>query len=413
MQQLKELQLAENDYPGLDPFSLTVDTPIPFSLKRMWHQLIDFEKMTFTGPARDIPALLDAGSENLLVEPRYQPHAMGAAGPYINSAAKGIRRPLNLLRSRLLDKRFDFILHPGPFEPNLVGSTAEDLDRLVGGWIGHDRPITVLDLSGVPSSVLVRLIGSILRILYEALFWGREKTEGGKLRPLLVVMEEAHRYVNPDSGNVAADIVKRIAKEGRKYGVGAMLVSQRPAEIDETVLSQCGTIIALRLSNPSDRSRVKGALPDNLSGLMDLLPVLRTGEAIVAGEAARLPVRCRVFLPAEEHRPDSSDPKVSEAWGAKRASEGYDRMIAAWRAQNTYETVEDIVVDRQPVGSSNIASVGYDDATETLEVEFFSGAIYQYHNVGSDMYEQFMASGSKGAFLNAHIKNAFAYSRVG
>ena len=132
--------------------------------------------------------------------------------------------------------------------------------------MGHDKPLTILDLSGVPSSVLVRLIGSILRIVYKALFWSREKTEGRVLRTLLVVMEEAHRYVSPESGNVAADIVKRIAKEGRKYGVGAMLVSQRPAEIDETVLSQCGTLIALRLTNPADRARVKGALPDNLAG---------------------------------------------------------------------------------------------------------------------------------------------------
>src|SRR5208283_1987643 len=99
----------------------------------------------------------------------------------------------------------------------------------------------------------------------------------------------------------------------RKYGVGAMLVSQRPSEIDETALSQCGTIIALRLSNPDDRSRVKGALPDNLAGLMDLLPVLRTGEAIIAGEAARLPVRCRIMLPAEGHVPRSEDPRVTEA----------------------------------------------------------------------------------------------------
>jgi len=261
--------------------------------------------------------------------------------------------------------------------------------------------------------VLVRLIGSILRILYEALFWGREKTEGGKLRPLLVAMEEAHRYVNPESGNVAADMVKRIAKEGRKYGVGAMLVSQRPAEIDETVLSQCGTIVALRLSNPADRSRVKGALPDNLAGLMDLLPVLRTGEAIVAGESARLPVRTRVFLPDIEHRPDSGDPNVSVAWGTKRKSEGYDRMIASWRAQNTFEIVEEVKMERKAVSSTNIASIGYEEATETLEIEFQSGAVYQYHNVGLDMYENLCSASSKGQFLNTYIRNAYAYSRVG
>jgi DNA helicase HerA-like ATPase len=202
----------------------------------------------------------------------------------------------------------------------LGGQTAQDLDTLLAGWLGHDRPITILDLSGVPSSVLVRLIGSILRIVYEALYWSREKTEGGVLRPLLVVMEEAHRYVSPGSGNVAADVVKRIAKEGRKYGVGAMLVSQRPSEIDETILSQCGTLIALRLSNPADRGRVKGALPDNLSGLMDLLPVLRTGETIISGEAARLPVRCR--------------------------------MVASWRAQRTTAVVRDITIERTPINEN-------------------------------------------------------------
>ena len=353
IQELKESRLGAGPLPGLDPRSLTVDSPVPFSLKKLWYDLIDFETATFTGQQRDQPALEAAGDPATLTPPRYTPHAMGAAGPFLNQAAKGIRRQLNLLRSRLLDRRYDFILHPGPWEPDLGGQTAQDLDTLLGGWLGHDRPITILDLSGVPSSVLVRLIGSILRIVYEALYWSREKTEGGILRPLLVVMEEAHRYVGPDSGNVAADVVKRIAKEGRKYGVGAMLVSQRPSEIDETILSQCGTLIALRLSNPADRGRVKGALPDNLSGLMDLLPVLRTGETIISGEAARLPVRCRVSLPPADRLPRSSDPEVSRAWRTRRVAEGYDRMVASWRAQRTTAVVRDVAIERTPINEDD------------------------------------------------------------
>lgn len=349
IQELKEVRLRASPLPGLDPQSLTVDSPVPFSLKQLWFDLTDFETMTFTGVQRDQPAREALGDPETLTAPRYTPHAMGAAGPYLNQAAKGIRRPLNLLRSRLLDRRYDFILHPGPWEPDINGQAPQDLDTLLSGWLGHDRPITILDLSGVPSSVLVRLIGSILRIIYEALYWSREKTEGGVLRPLLVVMEEAHRYVSPESGNVAADIVKRIAKEGRKYGVGAMLVSQRPAEIDETVLSQCGTLIALRLSNPADRSRVKGALPDNLAGLMDLLPVLRTGETIICGEAARLPVRCRVSLPPADRLPRSSDPAVSVAWRTRRIAEGYDRMVASWRAQRTTAIVRTLTIDRKQI----------------------------------------------------------------
>lgn len=353
IQELKAAALQATPFAGLEPQSLTVDSPIPFSLVQCWYDLIDFEMRTLNGPQRDQPALEQAGNPLTLTAPRYTPAAMGAAGPFLNQQAKGIRRQLNLMRSRLLDHRFDFILHPGPWEPALNGTVALDLDQLLEDWLGHEKPVTILDLSGVPSSVLTTLVGSILRIVYEALYWGREKSEGGILRPLLVVMEEAHRYLSgsKDDGP-AADMVKRIAKEGRKYGIGAMVVSQRPAEVDETILSQCGTILALRLSNPEDRGRVKGALPDNLGGLVDLLPVLRTGEAIVAGEAARLPVRCRVTLPSPDQRPKSADPKVSEAWSSKRVAEGYDRIVAAWRAQRTFAVTRDLGIVRVPVNDT-------------------------------------------------------------
>lgn len=350
IQEMKTEVLAKKALPGLDPQSLTVDSPVPFSLKKCWYDLIDFETRTLNGPQRDQPALEQAGNAETLTPPKYAPAAMGAAGPFLNQQAKGIRRQLNLMRSRLLDHRFDFILHPGSWEPSLDGTVQHDLDKLLDDWLGHEKPVTILDLSGVPSSVLTTLVGSILKIVYEALYWSREKTEGGIHRPLLVVMEEAHRYLSgaKDDGP-AADVVKRIAKEGRKYGVGAMVVSQRPAEVDETILSQCGTIFALRLSNPEDRARVKGALPDNLGGLVDLLPVLRTGESIVAGEAAKLPVRCRVTLPNPEHRPKSSDPKVSEAWANKRIAEGYDRVVASWRAQRTFAVAKEVGIVRSPV----------------------------------------------------------------
>ena len=347
--ELKDKGVKTHPRAGIDSRTLTVDSPVPFSLKQLWYELIDFETTTYVGSNRDEPALEEVGDAEALVAPKYQTHSMGTKGPFTNTAAKGIRRPLNLLRSRLLDRRYDFLLHPGDWEPDLTGTVKNDLDKLLEGWLGHDKQITILDLSGVPSAVLTRLIGSILRIVYEALFWSREKSEGGVERPLLVVMEEAHRYLGPDAGTVASEVVKRIAKEGRKYGVGAMVVSQRPAEVDETVLSQCGTIIALRLSNPVDRARVKGTLPDNLAGLMDLLPVLRTGEAIITGEAARLPVRCRIALPRQEHLPRSNDPKVTQAWARRRSAEGYDRVVASWRSQQTNAVVQKLAISRLPI----------------------------------------------------------------
>ena len=337
------------NFPGVEGGSITVDTPLPFSLKQLWYDLIDYELTTFEGNDRDVPALLKAGEPEELVAPSYKPHAMGARGPFINSEAVGIRRQLNLLRSRMLDRRYDFLLHPGPWEPGVDGKIEKDIDELLIGWIGGPNAITILDLSSVPSSVLERLVGSILKIVYEALFWSREKSEGGIDRPLLVVMEEAHRYLSPGGGGVAGETVNKIAKEGRKYGVGAMVISQRPSEVDETVLSQCGTFFALRLSNPIDRQRVQSTLPDGLVSLLDVLPVLRTGEAIVMGEAAKLPMRCRITLPSEEKRPRSVDPQVAKQWSLNRKDGGYDRIVASWRAQNPRAVAQGVEIHREQV----------------------------------------------------------------
>ena len=347
--ELKLKSHTEQDFPGVDSASLTVDTPVPFSLKRLWHDLIAAETATFEGRDRDEIALVVQGDPDTLTPPRYKPHGMGSAGPFRNPRSLQIERPLGLLRSRILDRRYDFLLHPGPWEPDLAGKPEEDLDGLLSRWLGGDQPITILDLSGVPSSVLERLVGSILRIIYEALFWSREKTEGGITRPLLVVMEEAHRYLRSGADDLASGVVQRIAKEGRKYGVGAMIVSQRPSEVNETILSQCGTFFAMRLSNPSDRNRVRGTLPDGLVGLLDVLPVLRTGEAIVAGEAARLPMRCRVTLPPQQYRPQSEDPEVSTQWSLPRRQEGYERVVASWRAQSPFAVAVDVGLSRTPV----------------------------------------------------------------
>ena len=356
-----ELKLAAHkaqQFAGVTPASITVDTPLPFSLKKLWHDLIDFEIATFEGKDRDQPTLQDAGDADTLTTPTYKPHGMGAAGPFLNQQAFGIQRPLNLLRSRLLDRRYDFLLRPGPWEPDIDGNPDKDLDELLRGWLGGNDPITILDLSGVPSSVLERLVGSILKIVYEALFWSREKTEGGIERPLLVVMEEAHRYLSDKSGGSASEVVQRIVKEGRKYGVGAMVVSQRPSEVNETVLSQCGTFFALRLSNPADRARIQGTLPDGLVGLLDVLPILRTGEAIVTGEAARLPMRCRVTLPGREHRPRSEDPDVSRTWRLRKRSEGYHRVVASWRAQSPLAVTTDLRIRRIPVEDESAEQEG-------------------------------------------------------
>lgn len=320
---------------GVDVNALTMNTPLPFSLHQLWFDLVDPEHKTWADKTRLTPALDDAGDAKTLKMPKYKPAGAGGALPDINqSGVLGIRRQLTQMRSRLLDRQYDFMLHPGDWETDLAGKSAKDLPELLDAWFGHNKPITVLDLSGVPSQVLIRLIGGILNIVYEAIFWGRNLPEGGRNRPELVVMEEAHRYLGKEGSNPAREMVQRIVKEGRKFGIGAMIVSQRPSEIDETILSQCGTLFALRLSNSADQAKVKAALPDSLTGLVDTLPVLRTGEAIIMGEAARLPIRCRINLPPDDQRPSSEDPKVSASWVKARGKEDYERLAAAWRSQD-------------------------------------------------------------------------------
>jgi hypothetical protein len=326
---------SQAKFDGVDETSLTSDSPIPFSLKKLWFDLIDPEIKTWTDQQRSKSAKTADGSAEALTAPQYPLPGAGSSSPFANNAGVlGIRRPLALLRSRLLDRQYDFMLHPGDWEPSLDGQIKKDLPELLENWLGHDKPITILDLSGVPSVVMTRLIGGILNVIYQALFWGREMPDGGRFRPQLIVMEEAHRYLGKEGPSPARDMVQRIVKEGRKFGIGAMIVSQRPSEVDDTILSQCGTFFALRLSNSMDRSRVQSALPDNLSGVVDSLPILRTGEAIIIGEAARLPVRCRVTLPPLNERPQSGDPPVAATWAAPRAPGNYKQLVAAWRSQN-------------------------------------------------------------------------------
>lgn len=230
--------------------------------------------------------------------------------------------------------------------PESDGKTKKDLPELIKGWIGSDKPITILDLSGVPSIILNDIIAILLRILYDCLFWARNLSQGGRERPLLVVMEEAHTYLHNSLSNSAATIVKKIVKEGRKYGIGAMVVSQRPAEIDPTILSQCGTFIAMRLNNKTDRAHITGTLPDSLESLTNMLPILRTGESIILGEAVELPMRCAISAPPIGKRPDSNDPIVCDklppdasttpgGWNIRKEVEpNYDEVCNVWRQQD-------------------------------------------------------------------------------
>lgn len=177
--------------------------------------------------------------------------------------------------------------------------------------------------------------------MYDSMFWARNLKQGGRKRPLLIVMEEAHNYLGSDNNSRASKVVRRLVKEGRKYGISAMIVSQRPSEIDPTILSQCGTTIALRLTNSNDRGIIANTISDNLSNLVNILPILKTGESIIVGEAVRMPMRAIITFPDKKNRPDSNDPIVASDEKGKGAwnnnlditDDEFQNIIKAWRLQ--------------------------------------------------------------------------------
>jgi DNA helicase HerA-like ATPase len=201
-------------------------------------------------------------------------------------------------------------------------------------WVGASTPLTVIDISALPSEVLGLVVGTMVSLVYDALFWGVNLAVGGKRQPLLLVVDEAHRFLPRDADTAASRACSRIAKEGRKYGVGLLVVTQRPSEIDPAVLSQCGTMIALRVTNGTDRNAVASTVPDDLGGLTALLPSLRTGEGLVLGDALQVPSRVRIHKAPE--RPVGDDPVLPDAWLQSRPdARGYTTVLTGWRNQTT------------------------------------------------------------------------------
>ena len=358
----KVASLEARPIPGVDPANVPADSPIPFSLNKLWHDLYCQEFGTYLSAGNASPAdranwayECDANGQKLVgdaqagIPPRFRKvKNVGGDAEKINYLpdSLSIRAALEALGARLRVSRYDFLLKAGDWHPSLEGATEKGLADLIKQWLGSDRPITILDLSGIPSTITNDIIGNVLRVLYDGLFWARNLSEGGRERPVLIVMEEAHTYLGDNFDGAASIATQRIVKEGRKYGIGAMIVSQRPSEINSTILSQCGTFFAMRLSNGTDRSHVTGALSDNLEGLTSMLPVLRTGEAIILGEAVGLPMRTMIQAPPRDKRPDSQDPLVCDeakpedsmtpgGWNLRNHVEAdYQYFVQTWLQQN-------------------------------------------------------------------------------
>ncbi len=193
------------------------------------------------------------------------------------------------------------------------------LNQFIGAPSQAGKDIRIIDISGLPNEVAGPLTALIARLLFQYKVFQTQKEK--EKDPILLVCEEAHRYV-PDHGEAqyaaAQGAIRRIAREGRKYGIGLMLVSQRPADVDSTVISQCGTWVVLRLTNSADQQHVARFLPDGLSGMVGALPILSQQEAIFVGEGAALPSRVRVRDLKEEQLPKSNTIPFAQGWASDR-----------------------------------------------------------------------------------------------
>lgn len=310
----------------VNPNYITADSPIPFNIRKIWYdinreinatyQIADASKQT-----SENECLVREGIPEKLEPAEFEPYAMSNQAPYRSRKQEMYSYEKKLL-ARLKDSRYDFMFYPGEYKDE---NSPKDLHNLLLDWIGGDERLAILDLSNVPFEVMDITVGLITRFVYDSMFWGRNEPNTGRNRPLLIAYEEAHSYLGKNETIYARNAVEKIFKEGRKFGLGAVVISQRPSELSETILAQVGIFIALRLTNSSDQSIVKSMAPDNMNSLISLLPSLRIGEAVIVGEAINIPTRVR--LPLQSPRPDSSDPELVSAWMREYNSDDDYKMV--------------------------------------------------------------------------------------
>lgn len=297
---------------GFDKNQLTVDSPIPYILG-------DSSGLDHFGK-KDGELYTDG-----LIGAINQQRPPGVNKKDHEDYSKVIRKIDSLLK----DGRLKFMMESwdGDKDP---------LPAIVNQFLTQKATVQIVDLSGVPNEVAGVASAAIARIIFQLKVWQTEAERQNS--PVLLVCEEAHRYV-PNRGEAqyeaAQSAIRRIAKEGRKYGVGLLLVSQRPSEVEATVLSQCNSWIVLRITNDADREHVRSVLPDSMSGLTKMLSGLRRQEAIFVGQAATLPTRVMIRSLSEEQLPRSNDVNFDKGWQEQAMNiEQIGAVVTKWRYQS-------------------------------------------------------------------------------
>lgn len=289
--------------------NFTIDSPVPFDISTV---LAELERLN----SEMVPGA-KAGTEK--------------QGPYFDKLSRLIAR----LEAKRQDRRLGFLFQP-PAECMQMGWLEKIVHSLIGGRGSQTDckgGIKIVDFSEVPSDVLPLMVSLLARLIFTTNQW----TELSKRHPIALLCDEAHLYIperaNADSSDVVSvQIFERIAKEGRKYGVGLVVISQRPAEVNRTVLSQCNNVIAMRLTNGDDQNVIRKLLPDSLGSFGDLLPILDIGEALVVGDASLLPTRVRVAEPRK--KPNSQTVAFWDCWNEATPKSDTQNAVKTWRRQS-------------------------------------------------------------------------------
>ncbi len=287
----------------------TIDSPVPFDIAAVLAELNRLNTEMVPGAK--------AGTEK--------------QGDFNGKLSRLIAR----LENKVTDRRLGFLFQSPAEAGQLTWLNDLSLALLAGTSRQGDKKggVKIIDFSEVPSDILPLIVSLIARLAFAVQQW----TVSEKRHPLAMFCDEAHLYIPQRSegdapSEVSIRIFERIAKEGRKYGVGLLVISQRPSEVNHTVLSQCNNLVAMRLTNAEDQSVVKRLLPDSLGGFGDILSVLDTGEALVVGDASLLPSRVRIKEP--NAKPNSGTVDFWDKWAATDYQAGIADAVTAWRKQN-------------------------------------------------------------------------------
>ncbi|MDR2235384.1 MAG: ATP-binding protein [Chryseobacterium sp.] len=247
-------------------------------------------------------------------------------------------RFISRLETKLNDKRLDFIIKPTNSKKDIYKT--KDFEEVIRQFLGYlDKSnVTIIDLSGIPFEVLSIAVSLIARLVFDFAFHYSKikhaKDEQNDI-PFMIVCEEAHNYIPKTGGaeyKASKKSIERIAKEGRKYGLSLMVVSQRPSEVSETIFSQCNNFISLRLTNVNDQSYVKALMPENSNAIADILPNLGSGECLIVGDATLIPSVVKLDLP--DPQPKSQSVKFKDEWHKDWKDIGFEKIIKRWKKED-------------------------------------------------------------------------------